>query len=422
MSKYILLLFNFLVYSLLGYYINGDVSIQTNAPTQVNAGDNFTMQVSITKTNIERFARFYQDLPLGCTATEGESKNAIFTFKDQQAKFIWMPGSLPAEETFTISYSIHVDASVSGKIIIPGQFVYIKDNERISVDVDPIEINILNPNNPNDIAINSTTNDSTNNTTDTNQNYSPENTTLSTIRDFQIDGNVATVTVKINKPPLDNNFGKIEEILPLNFQAIADKDGGSLFSFSDHTAKFLWMNIPADGELIVSYKVMKEDASTITLQDLQKITGSFSYLDGSETKNLAIHSAGTKPEDLIVQNQNNNSTNDNNSNQTNNNNTTNQQTVVSYSVQICALMKKYRSPKFFNNKYYKISDKVYLEEHKGWKKYTVRKFDVYKNARDYRVKIWNKTPIKDAFVSAYNNGQRITVQEALMIANQQWFQ
>ncbi len=418
MSKYILLLFNFLGYILLGYFTNQDVTIQVKAPDQVNAGEDFTIEIIITKADIERFARFYQELPIGCTATEGESKNAIFTFKDQQAKFIWMPGSLPAEEVFSISYTIHVDQTVTGKIVIPGQFVYIKDNERIAVDVDPIEISVFNPNGGNDIVQNSdSTNNGEKNTSSNNQNFTPGNTELSTNRNIQINGNIAIITVKINKPNIENNFAKVEEFLPSNLQAIADKDGGSLFSFADHTVKFLWMNVPADNELIVSYKVMKDDASDITMDDLKNITGSFSYLDGSDTKNMAIKTEGSDNSDNLADNSNNNQSNNNQSE-----NNTENQTSVTYSVQICALMEKYRSPKFFNNRYYKVKDKVHLEEHEGWKKYTIGKFPVYKEARDYRIKIWNNTPIKDAFVSAYNSGQRITVQEALMIANQQWYQ
>ena len=60
--------------------------------------------------------------------------------------------------------------------------------------------------------------------------------------------------------------------------------------------------------------------------------------------------------------------------------------------------------------------------HQGWHKYTVGKFSIYKGARNYREIIKNQHKIKGPFVTAYNNGTRITVQEALMISKDQWVQ
>ena len=60
--------------------------------------------------------------------------------------------------------------------------------------------------------------------------------------------------------------------------------------------------------------------------------------------------------------------------------------------------------------------------HQGWHKYTVGNFFKYAGAREHREDIRNNKKIKGPFVTAYNKGTRITVQEALMITKDKWVQ
>ena len=63
---------------------------------------------------------------------------------------------------------------------------------------------------------------------------------------------------------------------------------------------------------------------------------------------------------------------------------------------------------------------VNTEMQDGFTKCVTGKHTEYKSARDAREVIKSKG-VSDAFVTAYNSGRRITVQEALMIAGQKWF-
>jgi hypothetical protein len=283
----------------------------------------------------------------------------------------------------------------------------------------------------------------------------------------------------VNKGDL-KDFGKIQEQVPRGYRAESLRSKNGIFTFQNSIIKFLWMNMPVEPQFVVSYKLIPE--GDISDQAFI-ITGTFSYAENERTKTLNIADrevdlANFKGDELVASTTPQQATptqttepvaaavvpvatitneaekqpeyvadvtpaetkpetepETESPSENNNMYDVNQQSYdnrlaeisgipspsegVGYRVQIAA------GHNLVNEKYFKklnVTDEVQIEIHEGWHKYTVGNFPMYKDARDYRVYIWNNTPIHDAFVAAYNDGLRITVQEALMIANQKWYQ
>ena len=63
---------------------------------------------------------------------------------------------------------------------------------------------------------------------------------------------------------------------------------------------------------------------------------------------------------------------------------------------------------------------LHMERMDGWHKYVTDSHNSYAQARSSRNHIWATTNAQDAFVTAQLEGQRITVQEALLLTNQTW--
>jgi hypothetical protein len=88
-----------------------------------------------------------------------------------------------------------------------------------------------------------------------------------------------------------------------------------------------------------------------------------------------------------------------------------------FKVQVCATHKTVDATFVKTN--YKLADEVVQEMHEGWFKFTVGGYGQYAEARNKREDLAPYN-LPGPFVTAYNNGNRITVQEALMISKQQW--
>jgi len=387
-----------------------------------------------------------------------ENPNASFAFEDQKVKFIWL--RLPADDEVKISYRIRVDERLKGNFSMGGVFSYIDGNERKSVNLTPSNVSIR-PSAKIDPSL----------IVDINEfqqmvPYQPPVSLLaSNVRcvrqaPYFIDqGNDMRINILVNKGSTEK-FAKIEEIIPSGYTAEAINSRDAIFTFKDNTVKFLWMNLPPEERFVVNYRLSPDDgigktelplkgtfsfilngatqvidiiqreadltnidpryldgiiaslpAPSITSPVSTSISAITSYtdasVDGGRELPVQYQKIEDKPrfarrvEELDISY------------------LLEPEEGVYYRVQIAAGHRPVDIKRYFRR--LNIMEDVRTEKHEGWYKYSIGSFSEYKEARDHRVKIWNTTPIDDAFVAAYNNGVRITVQEALMITNQQWY-
>lgn len=478
MIRNLVLLFNlaaFLIYRII--FQDGGVEVKQKVPQTVKAGSEFTVELTINKGSISGFAKFQQELPAGMTASPLDVKNATFSFVDQNVKLIWM--SLPNDKDFTVTYKVSVSNDMAGPTPLAGKFSYIDNNEKRSVNAEATTVDIDNPNKPAAAATNVTP-APTETTAPTTAETSAATTTPAVGNGpggLTCTRNVATITnpdeftvdVIIARGSV-SGFAKLEEDIPAGFTASSVESANAVFSFVDQKAKFLWMALPSDNEIKVTYKVKRETSTEKNIS----LEGLFSFLENDVTQKVSVPAqnialvpgavastaktaqptdtpATTQPAETtaVAQTPTPTPTETPTTTPTEKETTattptetpttaatetktetqpTPQQAAkesqpaaatgkVNYKVQIMAAHKPV-SPEYFQTNH-QITDQVSSEMHEGWHKFLIGSYGDYRQARDKREAVSaNKLP--GPFVTAYNGAKRITVQEALMISNQKW--
>lgn len=99
-------------------------------------------------------------------------------------------------------------------------------------------------------------------------------------------GSEFTVELIVDKGST-TGFAKLQDELPDGFTASAIESKSATFTFDKNKVKLIWMSLPADTKYTVSYKV-KVDA---TASGTKTITGTFSYIDGNDTKKITVASS-----------------------------------------------------------------------------------------------------------------------------------
>ena len=462
MLKQIIILFNLLSFIIITALLPADIKVETKLPEKSSfiIDSTYIVEVDITKGPIYGFAKFQQNIPDGYFAQPVETADASFTFADGKIKFIWM--AIPETEHVKISYALIATSDAAAEGVIDGKLSYIEDNERKSYDIPSIPIKAIS-----DEPI-----------------VEKVPAIASINRSVKsLGNNEYEVSLTIDQQGVEG-FGKLEEYMPEGAEATVLENNKAVFSQVDDRSKFVWMSVPKDAQFNVSYKVSSDSDIQSSLESME---GNFSFLDGNETKTVAvlggapIESAAiiaantekekplisepveivkeeiaaveplviAEPEEVempkeivkaekieevaamepleevnepavVAQEQIEEPKEQLIASKQEKMNVPDPESGVSYKVQLAA-GKKLVSDAFLR-KAYKYKDAYNVENHQGWVKYTTGEFNVYSGARDKREQLANAGHnFPGPYVTAYNDGTRITVQEALMISNQKWF-
>lgn len=446
MIKPLIILFNTVSVFLFSFFF-GDtpVTVTGSFPKSAKIDTEFVSEIKINKGTVGGFAKLQLEVPQGFTVKELESKGGNFSFATNIAKIIWT--STPSDAEFTVKFTISADASAAGQKVITSKFSYVNNNNKEVVEMAPAEMMIGDA--PAETSVATTTQPETTTpaaTTPTlaasfdNHTEPNSNIVCSRIITNGAAANSHNIEVRIKKGEI-KGFAKFQEVLPAGYTAKGDKTNGSSFSVSDGKLKFVWVSLPAENELVVSYVLEKTDASA---PDAKLDNGEFSYLENDQSKKikLPIDMVGTSAVADVVKTETPvqtptvaaepTSTTQVTSNEPVKTETTSTEPVktetkevvakkegnVIYNVQIGAFRNAIQSDVL--SKKFNITETIKSEMAEGFSKFMVGSFNEYKQARSHRETVKQKG-CNSAFVVAYNGSKRITVQEALMITSQKWF-
>lgn len=439
-------------------YMPKGVIIEHDVPASTIVGSEHWVYVKLEKKKVSGFAKYQIDVPQGIQIEPGDLRGASFTFAEGSAKIIWM--SLPQEDEFQISFKMTIyDDCRIGNNTIKQRFAYLDKNARKVVDVPDHTLFVDGENISNE--------------------YVPDTLANGTRTITELNADHFLVQIDLYKDGI-KGFAKIEETIPAGMNAEAVKKSNAVFTQIDDKVKFVWFSIPEEDSLHVVYEIFAESSEHGEFE----VDGEFTYLRNNESKTAKLKNitkemsseemiteaiadsmsntveelaeiaeipepvTEVEPEEIVeevvetpveevpeeiieevveavtevvpeevVEEAVETPEIEEFQEVTN---IPSPDTGVSYKVQIAA-GKNVVDAAYFEKRH-SFSEAFNIETYTDWIKYTTGDHDVYREARDQRDHINNNFNFDGPFVTAYNDGNRITVQEALMITRQKWYQ
>ena len=235
----------------------------------------------------------------------------------------------------------------------------------------------------------------------------------------RLQDNLAEVTLTVSQVQ-EGAFVKITEYIPAHCTCEVTKSAGASLRKEENAQIFLWFQAPRADSLTPSYKLKCASNIQNTAFD-----GEMEVAFGTRTK--TSHIAGVEwvggfP--ALNENMELNLSPDTQSVVASALTATDTQLDaspmegLSFAVQLLANHRDLTSQEVSASLNYHGGYSIF--RHEGWHKYLTPEEETYAAAHTLRSHIWESTSATDAFVTASLEGERISIQEALLLSNQNW--
>ncbi len=365
---------------------------------QKTGEDRYDVRFVIQKSGIKGFSKIEEYVPRGAAVEAVETMNASFSYMKNKIKYVWL--ATPEDKEMLVTYSVDLSEASDKDIFNTfGEYSYLNEkNKTNKVLIETRQANMKIPEKKEELAENNEAADEA----PTELNIGGVNIKLREATEEEL--------AEMNKSDEDDasnaaESGSAEE----STEAIAQKE-----ETSEEEAVEMNSNERESDEA-------KEEASSTEMANSdvpneQEAAEPEEESNPEQTEEMAVTSGQVNEdsEESVTAEANESQPSSSMSNMS-------PQNGVFYRVQIAA-GKNVVNGKYFETRH-QWNNPFVIENHQGWVKYTTENtYPIYKEARNRRNEITGGGHKFDGpFVTAYNDGLRITVQEALMITNQKWF-
>ncbi len=393
-------------------------AVEKEEPTEISVNINrrvvsfrenvYKIEITVSQTGIQDFGKIQEFVPIGAKIEEGAIVNAAFSSIKNKVKFVWM--SIPKMETFVVTYLVDLtDADNKDIKSITGSFSYLDNNsasKKVDINFGSAAL-ILASNTNTSKESDLKPEEKETKQTITDENKTSINSSSNTSANSEEKIAVVTLEVAVAENATTNIKSKEEEEKQTELatqsatETKASKEAKENLNdvFEDtNPVEEVEAEVAVVEEVIEKdeeYTEPKEDAVVEVIEETE-----IEETVAEEKSTIAQNTTKVNPvapiSNIPVVN------------------------GVKYRVQIAAGANVVDAVYFKQR--HKFETAFNIENHQGWVKYTTGSHSMYKDARDSREVISSAGHEFDGpFVTAYNDGTRITVQEALMISSQKWF-